>query len=144
VANAYENDAFPFARVELPSTLEPFKNETDPVNFPAYSPVTVAVNTTFWLKDEGLGVALRVVVVVASVTVCVRAPELDPNVPSPPYEAAIESDPAARLDGVSAATPFTRPTEPITALPFLNVTVPVGVPEPEPGATFAVNVTAWP
>ena len=28
--------------------------------------------------------------------------------------------------------------------PSLNVTVPVGVPEPVAGCTVAVNVTAWP
>jgi hypothetical protein len=33
---------------------------------------------------------------------------------------------------------------PITVVPSLNVTVPVGVPVPEVTETVAVNVTDWP
>ena len=58
----------------------------------------------------------------------------------------IESDPTGRLDVVNVATPlaFNDAGEPSVVLPFLNVTVPVGVPVPEAGLTVAVKVTAWP
>lgn len=43
------------------------------------------------------------------------------------------------------ATPLLRVPEPSTVEPSLNVTVPVGMPEPGgAAATVAVNATCWP
>src|SRR5467141_810036 len=42
-----------------------------------------------------------------------------------------------------AIPPLSVPV-PSAVAPSLNVTVPVGMPEPEAGFTVAVNVTAWP
>ena len=44
----------------------------------------------------------------------------------------------------NVAFPLLRATAPNTVAPFLNVTVPVGVPLPgATAATVAVNVTGW-
>jgi hypothetical protein len=50
--------------------------------------------------------------------------------------------PEGRVDFVILATPPLRDALPSEALPFLNVTVPVGVGPAE--LTVAVNVTGWP
>ena len=57
----------------------------------------------------------------------------------------IEWEPPARLEAEKVATPLTlRPDEPRVVLPSLNVTLPVGVPGPDAGATVAVKVTDCP
>ena len=58
---------------------------------------------------------------------------------SPPYEAVMECVPDARLP-VKEALPEDRVPVPSVVVPSRNVTVPVGVPVPEPGATVALNV----
>jgi len=64
---------------------------------------------------------------------------------SPPYAAVMEWDPRASAEVVSVACalPFSEPV-PRAAVPSMNVTVPVGVPEPEVAVTVAVNVTDCP
>jgi hypothetical protein len=57
------------------------------------------------------------------------------------YTAVIDLAPAPRLVVVKAATPPASVPEPNVALPFLKLTVPVGVPDEE---TVAVNVTDCP
>ena len=54
----------------------------------------------------------------------------------------IECVPPPSVDVVNVAFPLDNVFEPKVAVPFLNVTVPVGVPTPE--LTVAVNVTACP
>jgi hypothetical protein len=56
--------------------------------------------------------------------------------------AFIVNVPAGKLDTASIATPPLRAALPINLLPFLNVTVPVGVGPAE--LTVAVNVTVCP
>src|SRR5689334_16366082 len=52
---------------------------------------------------------------------------------------------AAKVVVNVARPPAPTVTIPRTTLPSLNVTVPVGVPDPgATGATVAVKVTAWP
>src|ERR1041385_1721138 len=54
---------------------------------------------------------------------------------------------SADVVNVACATPDTTVSEPVPSVvvPSRNVTVPDGVPAPgATGATFAVNVTAWP
>ena len=49
------------------------------------------------------------------------------------------------LKVASSTPPTTARSTGVCAWPSIeNVTVPVGVPVPEPGATIAVNVTFWP
>ena len=50
--------------------------------------------------------------------------------------------PTAKVDVVNLATPPLRVALPIDLLPFLKVTVPVGVGPAE--VTVAVKVTVWP
>jgi hypothetical protein len=61
----------------------------------------------------------------------------------PSYSAVIESVPAANFVVVKLATPPLSVAVPRLAVPFLNVTRPVGVPL-NCGATVAVNVTGCP
>jgi hypothetical protein len=58
-------------------------NSTFPFTFPPYCPVTVAVKVTVWFSDDGFGVEVKLVVVVAPLTVCVKAPELAAKLESP-------------------------------------------------------------
>jgi hypothetical protein len=62
---------------------------------------------------------------------------------SPPYTAVIECAPTARelVVNVAKPEPFNGPVPRVVA-PSLNVTVPVGVPEP--AVTAAVKVTGEP
>lgn len=55
----------------------------------------------------------------------------------------MECAPLAKLDVVNFATPALRLTTPNVVVPFLNVTLPVGVPR-RAAFTVAVNVTAVP
>jgi hypothetical protein len=57
----------------------------------------------------------------------------------------MERDPTANAEVENVAFPLLRAAVPSTVAPFLNVTVPVGVPFPgATAATVAVNVTDWP
>jgi hypothetical protein len=57
----------------------------------------------------------------------------------------MECAPTVKAEVENTAFPLTRPLDPRTVSPFLNVTVPVGVPLPGVTAvTVAVNVTDWP
>jgi len=62
---------------------------------------------------------------------------------SPLYTAVIEWLPRASDDVVKLAFPLLSVPDPITVVPSLKVTVPVGVPVVE-DETIAVNVTGWP
>jgi hypothetical protein len=61
----------------------------------------------------------------------------------PLYTAVMESVPTGRLLVAKVATPPLSVTGPRVALPFLNVTLPAGVPLYS-GTTVAVNVTDCP
>lgn len=52
--------------------------------------------------------------------------------------------PAARLLVLNCADPTASATEPICDCPSRNMTVPVAVPDPDCGITFAANVTLLP
>ncbi len=57
----------------------------------------------------------------------------------------IECGPIERLEVEKVAIPLELSTdEPRVVVPSLNVTLPVGVPVPDVGATVAVNVTFCP
>jgi hypothetical protein len=57
----------------------------------------------------------------------------------------MECAPVVSDDVLNVAEPLESVPVPITETPSLNVTVPVGVPEPgEITATVAVKVTLWP
>ena len=64
---------------------------------------------------------------------------------SPEYAAEIECEPVARLEVSNAADPAEfSDTVPNCMLLSLKVIVPVGTPDPDFGATAAVNVMACP
>jgi hypothetical protein len=54
-----------------------------------------------------------------------------------------EPTPSDEVEYVAWPVPFNVPV-PRVVVPSLNVTVPVGMPVPEAGVTFAVNVTLVP
>ena len=62
---------------------------------------------------------------------------------SPLYTAVIACVPALRVESLRAATPLLKGAVPIVEVPFLKVTMPVGVP-PEEEVTVAMNVTLCP
>ena len=63
---------------------------------------------------------------------------------SPEYWTVRECVPFARVAVVSVAEPELRFAVPIWVGPSKNATVPVGIPEPDLGATVVVSVTLWP
>jgi hypothetical protein len=64
---------------------------------------------------------------------------------SPEYSAEIECAPTTRLDVTNAADPEGfNDALPICVEPSRNATVPAGTPDPDFGATVAVNVIASP
>jgi hypothetical protein len=139
--------------VPVPIAVPPSLKVTVPLGsgvVPATCGATVAVNVTNCPVVDGLAEEVTVVVVVAWVTVCVRAVDvLVPKFVSPLYTAVIESEPTGSGDAavvvnvaVSGLPPLSVPV-PMVVAPFLNVTVPVGVP-PAVLLTVAVNVTACP
>jgi hypothetical protein len=126
-----------------PRVLLPSLNVTLPV---APEGDTVAVNVTLCRYVDGFKLELRVVFVPAWSTVWVNAGEVLPlNVLSPLYAAVIECEPPVRLEVAKAAAPLASSTdEPSVVLPSLNVTLPVGVLDPDDVVTVTVNVTDCP
>ena len=53
-------------------------------------------------------------------------------------------EPTTKADVDKVAIPAESVPVPSVVVPSLNVTIPVGVPVPEVGATVAVKVTDWP
>jgi hypothetical protein len=96
-----------------------------------------------WVAD---GITVVVVAVFAGAeTVTVTALEVDAaKSVSPAYAAVTLCEPNASVDVINVATPEARFAVPMELAPSLKVTVPVGVPEPDFGATVAVNVTLCP
>jgi hypothetical protein len=104
---------------------------------------TVAVNVTGCAVLDGFGLDVRVVVVPALFTVCVKTADvLALKLLFPPYWAVIECDPTERLVIEKVATPFAfRLVEPSGVIPSRNVTVPAGFAVPAEALTVAVKVT---
>jgi hypothetical protein len=88
-----------------------------------------------------------VVAILAGVeTVMDTAADVDAEkVASPEYAAVMECEPTASPEVLNVAAPdeFTVPV-PIWVAPSLKVTLPVGTPDLDFGATVAVKVTVWP
>ncbi len=138
----------PSARLAVPSWLVPLKKVMVPVGVPepGLMGATVAVSVTASPISAGLRLDVRVVVVEAWATATETAEDvLLAYVVLPPYTAVSELVPALSFVVLSVATPeaFSTPV-PRTVEPLSNVTVPLGVPEPELGLTVAVSVMSWP
>src|SRR5579875_3705990 len=86
--------------------------------------------------------------VLAWLTASGAAPELPLYVSSPEYVAWMLCGPTPSDGSTSVAwsplEPFWTFAVPSVVLPSVNVTVPVGSPVPDVGATVAVAVTCWP
>jgi hypothetical protein len=85
-----------------------------------------------WPDPDGLSEDVIAAVVLAALTVWLRADDVDPPLfPVPAYTAVIESAPTGRVEVVSVAL-LLRPLPgvsialPIDVAPFMNVTEPVG------------------
>lgn len=63
---------------------------------------------------------------------------------SPEYDAVIECAPTASVEVLNVAISELTVPLPICVAPSLKVIVPVGLPDPDFGATVAVNVTGCP
>src|ERR1700688_1824138 len=119
-------------------------NFTVPVGVPVVLDATVAVNVTVWPNFDGFSEETTLVVVPAWSTTCFNTVEVLPaKVESPPYTAVIECVPTVRVEVPNVAFPLLTAAVAKMVAPFLNVTVPVGVPEAV-CVIVAVNVTDWP
>ena len=87
----------------------------------------------------------RVVVVPTLLTTWDSTLDVEPvKLASPPYTAVMLWVPMASAEVVYVAILLLKVPVPREVLPFLKVTVPVGVPAPgEAAATVAVKVTDW-
>ena len=106
----------------------------------------MATKVTVWPGVEGFGLEFSVVAVPALPTDCNTGEEtLAAKIPVPAYCAVMLWPPAdnAVVAKVACPEPFNIP-DPKVIAPSLNVTVPVGMPDPADGVTVAVNVTVWP
>src|SRR5579864_2819312 len=137
------------SRVPVPKVELPFLKVTVPVGtpLPGEFAVTEAVKVTDWLNTEGLADELTVVVVASLLTTWGEAlslPLLLLQPVAPVKVAVMVLLPTARAEVLKAAwpEPSTAMFEARTVLPWVNVTVPTGMPEPE--VTLAVKVTDWP
>jgi hypothetical protein len=73
-----ESDATPPAlRAPVPIAVAPSRKVTVPVGVPP-GPVTVAVKVTDWPKVDGFGEAVRAAVLVALLTTCETAEDVEP------------------------------------------------------------------
>jgi hypothetical protein len=138
------NAATPLLSAFDPSVTVPSLNVTPPVGVPAVE-VTLTVNVTDCPYVDGFSDEIIAEVVVAALfTVCVRIGDVLPvKFVSPAYTAVIECEPPAKVEVANVADPPLRAFVPSDVVPFLNVTLPVGVPEVA-GVTVAVNVTDCP
>jgi hypothetical protein len=143
--------AWPPDTLPVPIESPLSKNVTVPVSPEPDDGATVAVNVTDWPNVDGLVLPASASVVVAceTDTGAETVVELDRNPGPPPKAAEIESLPTGSvvIDSDAVVTPAVviRGAEPTVVDPLsVNVTVPVGFPTPEVGATVAVSVTSWP
>src|ERR1700680_1406988 len=124
------NVALPLLSVPVPSTVALSLNVTVPVGVPEVAGFTVAVKVTAWPNADGFTEETTEVVEVACFTPCDRAGEVLPaKLASPLYTAVMEYVPIVSVAVVNAAVPALSVPVPSVPAPFLNVTVPVGVPE---------------
>src|SRR5436190_23602 len=110
-------------------------NVTVPVGVPdpGETAVTVAVNDTNWPKTDVFTVRLSAVAELALLTVCDTALDVEVRTFESPLYAAVMllCVPTARFERASVATPLPFPARRSSDLPStVNVTVPVGVPDP--------------
>ena len=142
-------DAAPATRVGIASWVWPSSTVRVPVGTP--DPVfgaTEMFSVNIWpvVSCVADGETEVVVAVFAGAeTVMEREPEVDAaKFASPEYWTVRECVPFVRVEVVSVAEPELRFAVPIWVVPSKKAAVPVGVPEPDLGATVAVNVTLWP
>ena len=135
--------AEPLIRFSVPSVLVPAVNVTDPVANVVVD-LTVAVNVTDSPAADGFTDENTWVVVAAWFTVWFKVADvLFADELSPPYVAVIECAPAVRVRVVKVVVPCAlSEAVPSGAVPFLKLTVPVGVGPLE--VTVALSVTGWP
>jgi hypothetical protein len=143
------NDAAPATSVGIESCDWPSRIVTLPVGVPV--PVfgaTAIFRVTIWpvvswVADGETDVVVAVFVGAATVTDI--ADEVDvAKFASPEYDAVIECEPTASAEVLSIVVPELSVPLPICVVPSLKVTVPVGLPDPDFGATVAVNITLCP
>lgn len=127
-----------------PRVFVPDLKITEPVGVPDVEDVTVAMKLTGWPLEDGFSDEINEVLVSAFVTTWDTADDvLVASLASPLYTAVIECVATVSVAVPKVATPPVRGTASSVAVPFLNVTVPVGI-SPEAEVTLAVKVTLWP
>ena len=109
--------------------LLPYINVTVPVGI-TDADATVAVYVTDCPIVEGFSDEVSVTVVGARFTTWLSTEEVLPEkLALPPYTAVMDLAPALNIATRILATPFASFAVPSVAVPFMNVTVPVGVPD---------------
>ena len=142
-------DAAPATRAGIASCVCPSSTVTVPVGTPEPvfgATVMFNVNICPLVSCVADGETEVVVAIFAGTeTVMKRGAEVDAaKFASPEYWTVRECVPFVRVEVVSVAEPELRFAVPIWVVPSRKATVPVGVPEPDLGATVAVKVTLWP
>jgi len=129
----------------LPMLVAPLKKLTVPSKAPVGIGVMVAVRVTEAPKVEGLAEVVSTVVEVAGLTVKLTGADVEAlKLVSPEYTAVRFCVPLGKAVVIKAAVPpLTATGEPITVLPVLKVTVPLGEPL-NCGLIVAVSVIDWP
>lgn len=131
--------------ITVPRVVLPSLKVTVPVTIPPYCGETVAVNVTACPAVDGFEDELRAVLVLALEITWLRAGEvLAAYVVSPLYTAEMDRVPTANVAVLYDAEPLLSATFAKVVVPDLNVTLPVGVPEPDAGVTVAVKVMDCP
>jgi hypothetical protein len=131
----------PLTATGEPITVVPDLKVTVPVSVPAAAELTVAVNVTEAPKVEELAEVVSTVVEVAGLTVKLIGADVEVvKLVSPEYTAVRFCVPPGKAVVIrTAVPPLTATGEPITVVPDLKVTVPLGDP-PNCGLIVAVSV----
>src|SRR2546428_433700 len=142
------NEALPLTRFTVASAVAPSRNVTVPVGTPVAGATgfTVALNVTACPKMEGLGVEVRLVVVLPGFTAWVAAGEVLALKVGLPLQAAVSECLLGATVGVTReGWPWRSAAVPSTVAPSQKAAAPGEPRVPGPtGRTTAVNVTAWP
>ncbi len=135
----------PLTATGEPITVVPDLKVTVPVLVPVTAELTVAVSVTEAPKVEGLAEVVSTVVEVAVLTVKLTGADVEVvKLVSPEYTAVRFCVPPSKAVVIrTAVPPLTATGEPITVVPDLKVTVPLGDP-PNCGLMVAVSVADCP
>lgn len=143
------NCAEPAASIALPICAPPSRNMTVPVGVPepeagAMCAVNVTLAPVVICDAEAESEAVVAIFAGAETTIVTVAESDASKFASPEYDTVMEWVPAASVLELKDAAPATSAGIASCVGPSRTVTVPVGVPLPEVGATEIFSVNIWP